>query len=73
VVLNADVNGAFNILNKVSPGVQALGVEAILPGLPSLPDTTGGIGKALQIDPTHVAKFDLNWSIVMQDGCTGQR
>jgi IS605 OrfB family transposase len=38
---NADVNGARNILRrgieeKVSPGVQALGVEAVFPGLRSL-------------------------------------
>ena len=76
LVINADVNGAFNILNKVSPvPVRAgVGVEADLPGLPSPPARAARIGKAglpaSQIEPTFVAKFDLrNWSI-KQARCT---
>jgi len=71
VVVNSDVNGAFNILNKVSPSpaYAGVGVGANLPGLPSpLPAVSVRIGKVQsvsQIHPTFVAKFDLrNWSIV---------
>lgn len=62
ISLNADVNGAFNILNKkVSPGgFLPLGVGANFPSPPS-PHTSGRIGKdgVSQIQPTFVAKFDL--------------
>jgi len=69
-ILNADLNGAFNIINKVSPVPIGAGVGAILPGSPSPTDTTLGTGEASQIHPTFVAKFDLqNWAIAMQDGC----
>jgi len=75
-VINADVNGAFGILNKVSPvPVRAgVGVVADLPGQPSPPARAARIGKAglpaSQIEPTFVAKFDLrNWSI-KQARCT---
>lgn len=70
VAINADVNGAFNILNKVSPApaLAGVGVEGVLSTLPSLPELTVRTGKAQrppQITPTFVAKFDLrNWSIV---------
>lgn len=71
LVINADLNGAINILAKVSPGVEALGVEAIFPGLPSPAEVTPRIGEVPQIVPTFVAKFDLrNWSIAIQGGCT---
>lgn len=70
MVLNADLNGAFNILNKVSPAPIRAGVGAVLPGSPSPTEVASGIGKASQIHPTFVAKFDLrNWAIAMQDGC----
>lgn len=70
-VMNSDVNGAFGILNKVSPSRICVGVGAVLPGSPSpgIAATNGqgrGIGKAQfsQIHPTFTAKFDLrNWSI----------
>jgi len=78
IVINSDVNGAFNILNKVSPSpvFAGVGVEADLPGLPS-PEIVAnningqGTGKERfsQIPPTFIAKFDLrNWSIV-QNRC----
>lgn len=66
ILINSDVNGAFNILNKVSPVPIGVGVEAVLPGPPSLSAATTGIGKVSspQIGPTYVAKFDLrNWSL----------
>lgn len=68
ILINSDVNGAFNILNKVSPSpaFAGVGVGATLPGPPS-PHKNGQTGKAQfsQIHPTSVAKFDLrNWSIV---------
>lgn len=69
-ILNADVNGAFNILNKVSPALIGAGVGALLPCPPSLTEAASGTGEASQIHPTFVAKFDLrNWAVVMQDGC----
>jgi len=71
VQINSDVNGAFNILNKVSPApaYAGVGVEAVLPGLPSLSpadrNRLSGNRQISQIAPTFVAKFDLrNWSIV---------
>jgi putative transposase len=79
IAINSDVNGAFNILNKVSPSpaIAGVGVEADFPGLPSpgIGDEISShssrfqrIGKVQsfsQIPPTFVAKFDLrNWSIV---------
>lgn len=75
IAINSDVNGAFNILNKVSPvpAYAGVGVEADLPSLPSLSAVTKGIGKAQslpQIEPCFVARFDLrNWAIV-QTRCT---
>jgi putative transposase len=77
-IINSDVNGAFGILNnyltevgqeKVSPvPVSGVGVEAALPGPPSLSEVATGTGKVqgpLQIDPTFVAKFNLqNWSLI---------
>jgi putative transposase len=83
-VINADVNGAFNILNKVSPVRVAagIGVEGVLSTLPSPSARTGGIGADAQatakkvrcqsqIGPTFVSKFDLpDWSIV-QARCDG--
>lgn len=79
IAINSDVNGAFNILNKVSPSpaYAGVGVGAILPGPPSpvLGDEisfrspgvqrTGQAESLSQIQPTFVAKFDLrNWAIV---------
>jgi IS605 OrfB family transposase len=66
--INSDVNGAFNIMNKVSPvpAYAGVGVEAVLPGLPSPSAVTMGTGEAplSQIEPTFIAKFDLrNWSV----------
>lgn len=60
LIIHSDVNGAFNILNKVS---SLQDVEAILPSLPStLPEN--GNRRSSQIDPTITAKFNLrNWSI----------
>lgn len=57
--MNSDINGAINIMNKVSPN----GVEAILPGLPSpLPENENR--RSSQVDPVFVANFNLrNWSI----------
>jgi IS605 OrfB family transposase len=70
VVVNADLNGAANILKKYRPDF-GLGVEADFPGLPSLAEVTPGIGEASQIQPQIIAKFDLrNWSIVTQSSCT---
>lgn len=71
VTLNADVNGAFGILNKVSPSHISVGVGAALPGSPSpgivaSTEQGQGIGKVQfsQIHPTFTTKFDLrNWSI----------
>lgn len=67
--VNADVNGAINILHKVSSGAKALGVEAAFPGLSSLTEETSGIGepaRAVANMPVFCADFDLrNWSIVM--------
>lgn len=62
--INSDVNGAFGILNKVSPvAVKAIGVEADLPGLPS-PEMGTGKDRLAQIGPACVAKYDLrNWTI----------
>jgi transposase len=63
VEINADVNGAFGILNKVSPGpvYAGFGAEANLPGLQSPPDIAAGICK---VEPSIVAKFDLrNWAV----------
>lgn len=59
----ADVNGAFGILNKVLPErvYASFGVGANLPGPQSPLDTTRGFCK---VEPTTVAKFDLgNWSV----------
>jgi IS605 OrfB family transposase len=68
IEINADINGAFNILNKVSPApaYAGVGVGGVLPAPPSPTATTSGTGKArlTQISPTFAAKFDLrNWSI----------
>lgn len=68
ISINSDVNGAFNILNKVSPAPTRVGVGAGLPGLPSpsgVATRTGEVGASVsQISPTFVAKFDLrNWSL----------
>jgi putative transposase len=77
IEINADVNGAFGILRKVSPVpvYAGVGVGADLPSPPSPVDSARGTGEArlrlTQIDPTFVAKFDLrNWSIV-QTRCNG--
>jgi len=73
-ILNADLNGAFNILNKVSPAPIGAGVGALLSCPPSLTEAASGTGEASQIHPTFVAKFDLrNWAIVMQDNCSRNR
>jgi len=58
-VLNADLNGAFNILNKVSPVPIRIGVEGFFAALPSLIESASGIGETPQIHPTFVAKYDL--------------
>jgi len=73
IIINSDVNGAFNILNKVSPSpaYAGVGVEADLPGPPSPPVVAGRTGEVspvpdlpAQIHPTFVTKFDLrNWSV----------
>lgn len=69
IAINSDVNGAFNILNKVSPApaYAGVGVGAVLPGSPSLlPESRNrqSVNGLSQISPTFVAKFDLrNWSI----------
>jgi len=77
VTMNADVNGAFGILNKVSPVpvVAGIGVDGILPTMPSPLAVMARIGEAQKAavanEPRFVAKFDLrNWSIV-QTGCNG--
>lgn len=63
--VNSDVNGAFGILNKVSPvAVKAIGVEANLPSLPSLEKGTGK-DRLVQIEPACVVKYDLhNWAVI---------
>jgi putative transposase len=63
IEINADVNGAFGILNKVSPGpvYAGFGVGADLPSPQSPPDTAAGICK---VEPSIVARFDLgNWAV----------
>lgn len=68
LTINADCNGAINMLQKVSSEVNpTFEVEAIFPGLPSLPEQAGRIGQAtLANQPMFVAKFDLrNWSVVI--------
>lgn len=63
VEINADVNGAFGILNKVSPEpvYAGFGVRVNLPGPQSPSDATGGICK---VEPSIVARFDLgNWAV----------
>lgn len=65
-VVNADVNGAFNILRKYLPASQQLGVAGGLLALPSPTDSTLGIGKfALRVDPVMVARFDRNNSSIV--------
>lgn len=69
IEINADVNGAFNILNKVSPApaYAGVGVGGVLPAPPSLAEPAQGTGKVrlVQISPTFIVKLDLrNWSIV---------
>lgn len=82
VSVNADLNGAANILKKYLLTRDGFEVEAILPGLPSPSELAVGIGADAQatakeaqrlvaIDPVIVAKFNLrNWSVV-QTGCNG--
>lgn len=67
-VINADVNGAFNMLKKVSPGVSILGVGADLPGPPSTVLGTGNRRTDMLVakHPVFVARFDLrDWRVVM--------
>jgi len=62
VEINADVNGAFGILNKVSPEpVRAgFGVVGNLPARQS----NSIMSEFCKVEPTIVAKFDLgNWSV----------
>lgn len=69
LVINADVNGAINILRRVSPEAKAEGVEAVFPSLPSLTAGTSGTGEprpAHAHHPTLTADFDLrNWAVVL--------
>lgn len=68
-VINADLNGAFNILRKYLLA-QGLGVGAVLSGPPSLAEAAPGTGEASQIEPLLIAKFDLRtWAVAVQDGC----
>jgi putative transposase len=63
VEINADVNGAFGILNKVSPErvCASFGVAGNLPARQSPPVETARFCK---VEPTIIAKFDLgNWSV----------
>jgi putative transposase len=65
-MINADINGAINILKKVSPSAIAVGVEAIFPSLPST-GSQQGTGEVITFSsqPTIVAKFDLsNYQVV---------
>lgn len=67
-VINADVNGAFNMLQKVSPGISILGVGSDLPGPPSTALEAGSrrTGTVVAKHPSLVAKFDLrDWRVVM--------
>ena len=65
--INADVNGAFNMLKQVSPEFANEGVEAILPGLPSPTEGTGGIGEVVSVNhPRFIGRFDLrNWAVMV--------
>lgn len=70
LIINSDVNGAFGILNKVSPVpvIAGIGVEADFPGLPSPSVVARRIGEVSQIHPTFSAKFDLrNWRVTQAD------
>jgi len=75
VTINADVNGAFNILNKVSPApVRAgVGVVGVLPTRSSSParTETGEARLPSQIEPTWVARFDLRTWVIVQSRCDG--
>jgi len=62
--IHADVNGAFNILKKYLPALQ-LGVAGGFPAQPSQAAPTSGPGKSpSQIEPTFVAKCDLQTGAV---------
>ena len=59
---NADVNGAINMLKKVSPlAVEVIGVGGVFPAPPSPAVPTSGTGKVARFanELVIVAKFDL--------------
>ena len=75
IEINADINGAFNILNKVSPApaYAGVGVGGNFPAPPST-DNSQGIGKELsQISPTFVAKFNLQDFSIVQAQCSREK
>lgn len=76
MVINADVNGALNMLNKVSSETKVEDVEAGFPGLPSTgaarqtvsdrPCVRESAKHSCENHPVFTAEFDFrNWSIVM--------
>ncbi len=71
-IINADVNGAFNMLHKVSPETTVFGVGADLPGQPSTaPESKDRAGNrrtssTVAKHPTFVAKFNLQtWEVII--------
>ena len=60
LIINADLAGAINIFTKYLPELEALGVVADFPGLPSLCLRKESANRGVsQIQPTFVAKFEL--------------
>lgn len=66
LTINADMNGAVNIMSKVSPSAIAQGVGADFTSAPSLaPESINGQGKesAKGKGDFYVAKYGPDWSI----------